>query len=207
MTAASDYRRRVVVDTETVVANAETYISEGRLSLRRTGSRFEVDAMAALSKHGVTLNFVDETSVPTLVSFCVPEGKGECAVSLNSHLLSVRTIQPGESVSYGALFTAKVETRVGLVPIGFADGLDRLLTGKLMVAINGKHVPVIGRIAMDSISIDLNDVPSARLGDSVTVYGKTIAGCPGVADFAEALGVTPTEVIERLSERAEVIWG
>ena len=206
MTAASDYRRRVVVDTETVVANAETYISEGTLSLRRTGSRFEVDAMAALSKHGVTLNFVDEYSLPTLVSFCVPEGKGECAVSLNSHLLSVRTIQPGESVSYGALFTAKNETKVGLVPVGFADGLDRLLTGKLHVSIVGKCVPVIGRIAMDSISVDLSDVPGAKTGDSVIVYGKKISGCQSVTDYATVLGITSVEIIERLSERAEVFW-
>jgi alanine racemase len=182
------------------------HISEGRLNLRKTGSRFEVGAAVALSKHRLQINFVDEPSLPKMIDLCAPEDDGECAVSLQSHLLSIRTIQQGGSVSYGALFTAKNETKVGLVPVGFADGLDRLLTGKLHVSILGKCVPVIGRIAMDSISVDLNDVPSAKPGDSVIVYGKKISGCQSLTDYAAVLGITSVEIIERLSERAEVFW-
>lgn len=129
-----------------------------------------------------------------------------CAVSLETHLFGVRTVEAGEGVSYGSLFVAPAAMPVGLAPIGFADGIDRKLSGSMRVRVGNTDVAVLGRIAMDSMSLDLSDVAGAASGALVTVYGDTTGDQWGVRDSARALGIVPVEIITRLSERSEVVW-
>ena len=93
-------------------------------------------------------------------------------MSLKSHVTFVKTIPAGTPVSYGGIFTAGRDTRVATVPVGYADGYPRLLTGKVSVLIRGRRVPVIGRICMDQFMADVTDLPEVRPGDEVTLIGR-----------------------------------
>jgi alanine racemase len=93
------------------------------------------------------------------------------AMSLVSYLGSVKTIRSRESVGYGRAWRAARGTRVGLVPVGYADGYARSLSGRAQVLVGGRRVPVVGTISMDQLTVDLGpgggDVP----GDEVVLLG------------------------------------
>lgn len=98
--------------------------------------------------------------------------KIEPAMSLVSHIVYIKTLKAGSRVSYGGLFTADHDMRVATVPVGYADGYPRLLTGKAHVLIRGKKAPVIGRICMDQFMVDVDDIPEAREDDEVILMGR-----------------------------------
>lgn len=107
------------------------------------------------------------------------------AMSLYSTVVYVKTIHAGECVSYGSLFTARKDTRVATIPLGYADGYPRSLScGKGYVLIRGQKAPILGRICMDQFMVDVSDIPGAEEGDRVTVIG-----CDGEEQItAELLG-------------------
>ncbi len=88
-----------------------------------------------------------------------------------SRLISVKTLKKGYGVSYGRTYRLKKDTRVGVVPVGYADGYSRMLSNKGFVGINGKKVYILGRITMNHIMIDINSVP-AHVGDNVLIMGN-----------------------------------
>lgn len=92
-------------------------------------------------------------------------------MSLHSMIAQVRTVPAGTDISYGRLYRTTHDTRVAVLPIGYADGLSRLLTGKASFYLRGKLVPVIGRICMDMCMLDVSEVPDAKPGDIVTIFG------------------------------------
>jgi len=83
----------------------------------------------------------------------------------------VKTIDPGDKVSYGGLFEAKRPTRVMTVPVGYADGYRRGMTGKGCVLVRGRRAPILGRVCMDQIMVDVTDIPGAQAGDEVVLLG------------------------------------
>jgi alanine racemase len=93
------------------------------------------------------------------------------ALSLYSHVVYVKTIHAGQSVSYGGTFTAKRDTRVATIPLGYADGYPRSLSGKGYVLIRGHKAPILGRVCMDQFMVDVTAVPDAAEGDRVTLIG------------------------------------
>ena len=94
------------------------------------------------------------------------------------------------------------DTRVAVLPIGYADGLSRLLTGKAEFYLNGKMVPVIGRICMDMCMLDVTNVPDARPGDTVTVFGYDADGTLVPCErLAQAQGTINYELLCQISKR------
>lgn len=93
------------------------------------------------------------------------------AMSLYSHIIYCKTIHAGQSVSYGGLFTAKKDTRVATIPVGYGDGYPRSLSGKGYVLIHGKKAPILGRVCMDQFMVDVSEIPEAMEGDRVTLLG------------------------------------
>jgi alanine racemase len=188
----------------------ERYGSDGFVvwSGRRSGERFLAGFRDVASELAIAIVDGDDEPEFEVRLNQILGGHPElrCAVSLETHLFSVRRVPAGDGVSYGATFVAPENMRVGLAPVGFADGIDRALSGSFRVHVGGVDAPVIGRIAMDSISIDLRRVPDAELGSVVTVYGDVPGSGWTIRDAADFLGVLPVELITRLSERAEVVW-
>lgn len=94
------------------------------------------------------------------------------AMELISHLTFVKDIPAGTAVSYGGTFVAEKSVRVATVPVGYADGYPRSLSGKGWVLIHGKRAPILGRICMDQFMVDVTDIPEAQPGDKVILIGK-----------------------------------
>lgn len=95
-------------------------------------------------------------------------------MTLQSQVFAVKTLVPGESLGYGATFTAQSPTRVGLVALGYADGYPRCAPTGTPVAVDGQLSKIIGRVSMDMLTVDLTDIPQAGIGSVVECWGRQI---------------------------------
>ncbi|MCR5294927.1 MAG: alanine racemase [Lachnospiraceae bacterium] len=91
---------------------------------------------------------------------------------LVSHISFVKDLSPGSKVSYGGTFTADKEMRVATIPVGYADGYPRLLSGKGHVLIRGKRAGILGRVCMDQFMVDVTEIEGAARGDEVVLLGS-----------------------------------
>ena len=120
-------------------------------------------------------------------------------MTLRATLAAVKRVPAGTSVSYGHTWTADRETTLGLVPIGYGEGILRAASNRGEVAYAGQRVPVTGTICMDQFVVDLGDADAER-GDVVTIFG---AGGPTAHDWAVAAGTIAYEVVTRLGGRID----
>lgn len=94
------------------------------------------------------------------------------ALSLYSHIVYVKTIHAGQSVSYGGTFTASEDMRIATIPVGYGDGYPRGLSGKGAVLIRGKRAPIVGRVCMDQFMADVSHIPDVCEDDRVVLIGR-----------------------------------
>ena len=111
------------------------------------------------------------------------------ALALKSHVAFVKEIESGTPVSYGGTFVAKEKMKIATIPVGYADGYPRSLSNKGYVLIRGNKAPVLGRVCMDQVVVDVTQIEGVSFGDKVTMIGK---------DGNEIL---PVEVLSELSGR------
>ena len=102
----------------------------------------------------------------------------------------------------GEVYRAR-DTRIGLIPIGYADGYWRSFSNRAMVIIGGKPVPVVGRVSMDLMTIDLGDVPQATLGDEVTLLDNDPLSPASVYQLAKWADTIPYEIFCRIGSRVK----
>ncbi|NLY37367.1 MAG: alanine racemase [Tissierellia bacterium] len=131
-----------------------------------------------------------------------PDGKEnfglEPVMSLYSAILSIRDIPPGEGVSYGHTFVASRPSRVGTLPLGYADGYKRQMSRKVRVYVAGTYAPQIGNITMDQIMIDLTDT-KAKLYDEVELMGEHIPA----EELARAAETINYEIVTTMGRRVD----
>ena len=94
------------------------------------------------------------------------------AMSLKARITDVKTLPVGVGISYGHTYVTDRETRVATVPIGYADGYPRLLSNRAGVIIDGKYAPILGRVCMDQMMVDVTDIPSAGIDSVATLMGS-----------------------------------
>jgi len=123
-----------------------------------------------------------------------------------SHLVHIKTVLPGESVSYGRTFVAKKPMRVGTVPIGYGDGYNRLLSNQGEMLVGGKRAKILGRVCMDMTMIDLTDIEEAEIGDEVTVMGQDGEERITADDLAKLCGTISYEVVLSFTTRLPRIY-
>jgi alanine racemase len=116
------------------------------------------------------------------------------AMTFRSCVALTKRIAAGESVSYGHTWTAQNETTLALVPVGYADGVPRGLSGKLRVLLEGRQRTVVGRVCMDQIVVDARD-DDVRPGDEVVLFGTGSRGEPTATEWAEKLGTIDYEIV------------
>lgn len=126
--------------------------------------------------------------------------------SLVSQIVDLRTVHRGESVGYDATFTAKKDTRVATVPIGYGDGYLRSLSGKGVVLVSGVRCPLLGRVSMDLVTIDVTGVP-AELGDPVTLMGRQGQERVTADELARLGGTIAYDVLTSVSRRVPRVYG
>ncbi|CCH30773.1 alanine racemase [Actinosynnema sp. NPDC047251] len=122
------------------------------------------------------------------------------ALTLRARLIGTKRVPAGTGVSYGHRYTTPGESTLGLVPLGFADGVPRAAGDRAEVWVAGERRPVAGVISMDQFVVDLGDGPAA-VGDEVVLFGPGDRGEPTVADWARWAGTNPHEVLTRIGGR------
>jgi alanine racemase len=116
-------------------------------------------------------------------------------------LIGIRDVTAGQTIGYGQTMKIEKDTRVGLVPIGYADGYLRAFSNRGIMMINGCRAPVLGRVSMDLTTIDLSQVPMASLGDEVVVLDSDPLSPASVYRLAEWAETIPYEIISRIGHR------
>lgn len=93
-------------------------------------------------------------------------------LSLVSHVIFVKTVEPGTSISYGGTFVAPEKMRVATIPVGYGDGYPRSLSNKGSVLIHGKRARILGRVCMDQFMVDVTDIPDVKFMDQAVLIGE-----------------------------------
>lgn len=116
------------------------------------------------------------------------------AMTFRSRVMLVKRVPAGEGVSYGHTWTTARPTTLAVVPVGYADGVPRALSGRLDVLLGGRRRPVVGLVCMDQIVVDCGDEPVTE-GDEVVLFGPGDRGEPTAQDWADALGTIHYEIV------------
>lgn len=95
------------------------------------------------------------------------------ALRWESRITHLKTLEPGREIGYGGTYTTTRPTRVATIPVGYADGYRRNLSGKFYVLIRGKRAPILGRICMDQMMVDVTEIPEAQQNDVVVLVGRS----------------------------------
>lgn len=128
-------------------------------------------------------------------------------LSIKARVAVVKGIHNGDSVSYGREFIAKSDMRVATVTIGYADGIPRNISqSNTYVLVNGRKAPIIGRVCMDQLMIDVTNINHIEEGDMVTLIGKDKENYISVEEVAEAAGTITNEFLSRLSKRLQYYY-
>ena len=128
------------------------------------------------------------------------------SMTLKSKIVFIKELPAGKTVSYGRTFTTSRRTLVATVPIGYADGYNRLLSNRGQALVHGKRVPVIGRVCMDQTMLDVTDVPGVSVGDEVVLYGKQGDECISIKEIAALLGTISYEVVCAVGKRVPRVY-
>ncbi|MDD5355391.1 MAG: alanine racemase, partial [Candidatus Omnitrophica bacterium] len=117
----------------------------------------------------------------------------------------LKEVPAGRSISYGRTFVTTKKTKIATLPVGYADGYNRLLSNRAQVLINGKRCPVIGRICMDHTMVDASGV-DAKLGDEVVLIGKQRNSEISAEEIAHLCSTISYEVVCWISKRVPRIY-
>ena len=123
------------------------------------------------------------------------------ALRLTGRLMQVKDVPAGAGCGYGLTYTFDRPSRLGLVPVGYADGYLRCLSNRAMMGIRGRCVPIRGRVSMDQITIDLTGVEGVQVGDEVEIISGDPSAPNSVENLARLAGTIPYEVVCRLGRR------
>lgn len=123
-------------------------------------------------------------------------------MTLKSHLIAVRDVKQGESVGYGATWTSERDTKVGVIAIGYGDGYPRTAPNGTPVLVNGRKVPIAGRVSMDMLTVDLGPEASDRVGDEAILWGEDLPS----EEVADHIGTIAYELVTKLTSRVEMSY-
>lgn len=138
------------------------------------------------------------TGVPAL------EGELRGAQTLSAKPVRLQWIRPGDTVGYGRTFTARRDTLVMTLPIGYGDGYPRLLSGRAPVLVKGRRAKLIGRVCMDMVMADVTDIPGVTLEDEVVLLGRQGDDCITADELAELAQTIPYEIMLGFGARVPV---
>lgn len=118
-------------------------------------------------------------------------------MTLTSELIAIQNLRRGESTGYGRMYKAKSATRIGVVACGYADGYPRHAPTGTPILVNGKRTRTVGRVSMDMLAVDLHDMPEAKVGSPVTLWGEGLSA----DEVAAAAGTVSYELLCALAAR------
>lgn len=125
----------------------------------------------------------------------------EPSLSLRARIITLRDLPPGQGVGYSARFVTERPSRIAVINAGYADGIPRQRTNRGCALVRGRRVPLVGAISMDLTTLDVTDVPEARLGDIVTIYGRDGNDAMVVSEIAREIGTVTSDLLCALGRR------
>ncbi len=124
-------------------------------------------------------------------------------MKVTTYIAHLRSLQPGEVVGYNALFRTKRPSQIAVLPIGYTHGFPRHLTGRGHVLIQGKSAPIIGKICMDMMMVDVTDIPHPRIGEEAVLLGMQREQEITARDYANWLDTIPYEILCGIGGKAQ----
>jgi alanine racemase len=155
------------------------------------------DAWFDMVRPGIILygyNLASEAENPPLV---------EPVMELRTNVAMIKRVKKGETVSYGRTWTSPHDTAIAVLPLGYADGLPRLVSNKWQVVITGKTYPLVGRVCMDQCMADLGSDTEVRRWDEASIFGGP---APSAAILAERIGTIPYEITCNINKRVPRVY-
>lgn len=139
---------------------------------------------------------------------------GECSgmidikplMTLKTSIGLVKHVNAGSQLSYGRTYTAEEERVIATVPIGYADGYNRSLSNKARMLVNGHFAPVVGRVCMDQLMLDVTGIPDVKMGDEVVVFGRQGDQVLPIEELAEILGTINYELTSVVTKRVPRVF-
>ena len=163
--------------------------------LNSAGAAYHRDPRSDFARFGIMLYGLRPNGARELPVSLEPVMELKAAVS------QIKRVEAGTDISYGRTFKTDRETSVAVVTIGYADGYPRQLSGRAEVLIRGQRAKVLGRICMDQLMIDVTDIPDAREGDVVTLFGRNGGEEITADEIAEKIGTIGYEIVCGISPR------
>ena len=128
------------------------------------------------------------------------------AMSLKGRIVHLKTIDENEGISYSYSYKTSRKTKIATIPIGYADGVPRILSNKIFAIINGKKVPQVGNITMDQMMFDVTDAGNVNIGDVITLIGEDEEQSISIDEWAKLLGTINYELTCRLKVRLPRVY-
>lgn len=123
-----------------------------------------------------------------------------------TEIMRLKTLPPGHGVGYGTTFHTSRESRIATLPVGYADGYNRLLSNRGEVIVRGRRAPVVGRVSMDLVTIDVTDIPEVSPGDEVVLLGTQRGETITPEEIASKIGTISWEVFCSISARVPRVY-
>lgn len=123
-----------------------------------------------------------------------------------TEIARLKEIEPGEIVGYGKTWAASRRSWIATLPVGYADGYDRLLSNNGEVLVRGRRAPIVGRVSMDLTTIDVTDVPEVRVGDEVVLLGFQENESIRAEELASRIGTIAYEIFTNVSKRVPRVY-
>ncbi|MDD5439102.1 MAG: alanine racemase [Candidatus Omnitrophica bacterium] len=128
------------------------------------------------------------------------------AFSLKTKVAFLKQVPPGRSISYGRTYITQVPTTIATLPIGYADGYGRILSGKAEVLIHGRPAPVIGKVTMDQIMVDVGHIRNVKVGDDVVLLGRQGQRVIKIEEMSRLAGTIPYEIVTGVTWRVPRVF-
>jgi alanine racemase len=176
--------------------NSATLLNAGAAGLIAFAKKYDAEAMLrpGLALYGYAPPFTGAAK-PKVADELKP------VLTWKSRVASLRTIKPGETAGYCATFRATRPTRLALLAVGYADGLNRLLSNRGAVLLRGQRAPIAGRISMDLTIVDVTDIPDVEIGNDAVLIGAQGEAEITAYDHADLAGTIPYEILCNINVR------
>lgn len=183
------------------VGASAALLNDGAAWMETLAATWDMKVMLrpGLALYGIAPEFIpDEPSAVTEA-----RERLKPVLSWKTRVVGVRSIPAGAVVGYNGTFVASEPMRLALLPVGYADGLDRRLGNRFSLLVRGERAPLVGRISMDLAVLDVTDIDGVAAGDEVVILGSQGAETISVCEHAEASGTIPWEVFTRIGARVK----
>ena len=176
-------------------------------AVKKVKENFDIKYVHCLASNGI-INFSEaqyNLVRPGIIMYGYESGEGikekidlKPVVTLKSKISYIKEVEENTSISYGRRFITKRKSKIATVPIGYADGLRRVLSNVGEVVINGKKAPIIGSICMDSFMVDVTDIENVSLGDDVYIWDNELIKLEDIAKKCDTINY---EILSTISKR------